>query len=691
MSLYVGGRRAVSNVGTHSFVKENLAREWIRGSVNGSGLTQTDLNNIYMVKPYGFANDNTLTELTLPNCSYVSSCGFLGSSVTNLSLPNCQYIDQSAFSSAYNIQQINLPKLMGVSSYGFSYCENLQEINLPLATYIQQYAFSNCTALKRVLTPSVTTFYGNCFYTCSNLEYVDTSAGRYFYQNSFYNCVKLDSLDLSSAYRVEYYSFRNCTSLRKVWLPASVYYVLCNGQTSPFDSVNPNCLIYTDVVDENSIPSNWGEYWNYYNSNSKLNVIYGATYQDFINETLPTYPYTFTISAPNDCTVKIKYMGIEKTTDTITMKENTTATYTVEKENCIPITGSVTMETTDVTITITSDQFVSIPSTLNINYDNASSGDNPKLLRSLIDDYNFTLNASDHSIINGSKTCLVDANIESHGYLVVKPEFNSVLRVTARIGSENNWDYGGVYVDTQLYEPSWNEVKNGNNYGTGQYLMRICGSNQNPVEYTMNLEKDILYYLNFFYVKDSYLTQPDKVYFDEIVVEKEAEIDIFEQVISGQIATIDNSDITTLQPYAFAACYNLTSVNLPNVTTIGMHAFASCLNLQTLNIPKVTEIPLNCISSNALTELDLPNVTYMNQGAVGGCPYLRKIWISDKCTGMYGAGNPPFRGDTNLTLYTNLTEAPVGWAEGWDYLNYNDGSERISVVWGATHADYENA
>lgn len=691
MSLYVGGRKAISNVGTHSFVKQNLAKEWIRASINAYNLTESDLNDIYMIKPYAFSGNVGSSELTFPNCTFVDSNAFFNSSITKVYLPNCEYINNNSFQSFYALTEIDIPKISYVPPYAFSYCENLQTISLPLATQLSNYSFNGCRSLKTVSCPKLNTLDSYAFGGCNNLEFVDTASCVYFRRYCFQGCTKLDSIDFSNAYQIEQQCLYNCNSLRKVWLPSSCYRVRCEGNISPFQNVNSNCIIYTDVQDENSIPSTWDQYWNYYSNNEKLNVIYGATYQDFINETLPTYPYTLIINAPNDCTVKIKYMGIEKITNTITMAEGTTATYTIEKEDCIPINESVTMETTDITITITSDQFVAIPSSLNINYDNATTEYNAKLLKSLVDNYNFELNASDHSIVNGPKTCLVNADIESHGYLVVRPASNSILRVTARIGSENNWDYGGVYVDTKLYEPTWNEVKNGNNYGTGQYLMRICGSNQTPVEYTMNLEKDVLYYLNFFYVKDSYLTNPDKVYFDEIAVEKEAELDIFEQVISGQITFIDNSDITVLPTYAFSGCYNLISVNLPNVTTIGDGSFISCSNLQMLNIPNVTEIPINCISSNVLNELDLPNVTYMDQGAVAGCSSLRKIWISDKCTGMYGAGNPPFRGDSNLTLYTNLTEAPVGWAEGWDYLSYNNGSERISVVWGATHEDYENA
>ena len=693
MSLYVGGRRAISNVGTHSFVKQNLAKEWIRASINTYDLTENDLNDIYMIKPYAFSGNVGSSELTFPNCTFVDSNAFLNSSITKVSLPNCEYINNSSFQSFYSLTEINIPKISYVPPYAFSYCENLQTISLPLVTQLSNYSFNGCYSLKTVSCPKLNVLDSYSFSGCNNLEFVDTSSCVYFRRYCFSGCTKLDSIDFSNAYQIERQCLYNCNSLRKIWLPSTCYRVMCEGNISPFQNVNSNCIIYTDVQDENSIPSTWDQCWNYYSNNKKLNVIYGATYQDFINETLPTYPYTLIINVPNDCTVKIKYMGIEKTTNTITMAEGTTATYTIEKENCIPIDGSVTMETTDITITITSDQFVAIPSSLNINYDNATTEYNTKLLKSLVDNYNFELNASDHSIVNGPKTCLVNADIESHGYLVVRPTFNSILRVTARIGSENNWDYGGVYVDTKLYEPTWNEVKNGNNYGTGQYLMRICGSNQNPIEYTMNLEKDVLYYLNFFYVKDAYLTQPDKVYFDEIVVEKEAEIDIFEQVISNsQITTIDNSDITSVPAYAFCGCSYIQSINLPNLTTCGNNAFSQCSSLSNVNLVNLTEAPYYCLSDNhTLQSLDLPNVTRIRQSAFQYCENLRKIWLSNKCliideTQVWAS---PFYNDTNLTLYTDLTSAPAGWGSNWNIIDKN--SNTLNVVWGATHEDFENA
>lgn len=687
MSLYIGNKKEVANIGTNSFVKQNLAREWIGGMINSSNLTENDKNALTYLKPYAFCNDRNESSITLFNCTYVDTYAFMNSYFTTIDLPNCSDVNSYAFSGAYDTSSFILPKLSYVSNYCFSNCNNLLEINLPSITWINNYGFSYCENLRKIICPKVEGIGQYSFRGCAQLEEINTENVLYFYRYCFYGCLKLEQLDLSSAIDVSYQSFYNCTGLKRVWVPSTIDYLRCNGSNSPFQNVNPNCVIYTDIEDENHIPSNWSSYWNNYSNSGKLNVLYGATHQNFIDGTLPTFPYTFTVNAPQDCIVKITYLNIEQTTNTITMNENGVATYSVEKTGYLPYSGTVTMGTSDVTITVTSDMLVEIPSSIDINYDNATTGDNVSILRTLIDDYNFELNSSDLSIVNGSKTNFINNTVESHGYIVVSPKQNSILTVTSRISSEINWDYGGVYVDTKVYEPSFNEVRQGYNYGTGTYLMRVSGINMTPVTYTMSLLKDTTYYLNFFYVKDGGSVGNDKVYFDSIVVEKEPEIDIFEQVISGQIVSIDNSDITNLPSYTLSACNNLTSVNLPNLITLENSAISQCSSLTLLNIPNVKTIGYYGLEVDTLlTVLDLPNVETIYSSGLERCTSLRKVWISDKCTSLWPN---VFRYDTNLTVYTNLSEAPNGWLEGWDNLDNN--GAKVNIIWGATHEQFENA
>ena len=692
MSLYIGNKRFVPSIFGGSVGSNVLAKDWITGKSSASELTQLDLNEITSVRPYGFAGTTKDGDLILPNCESVSSDGFTSFSANSVSLPNCTQVSSNAFRFMHNVLRVDIPKIQYISSYCFGYSENLREVNSPMITRVNDYSFQGCTSLQKVTTQNVQTFGDYAFDNCTNLESVDTSSGVYFYRYCFSNCKKIDSLDFSSAYDIYYQAFQNCTGLRKIWLPSSVYRIRHSGSNYPFFGVNPNCLIYTNVENESSVPSAWSQYWNNYSTSSKLNVFYGSTYEDFVNETLPTFPYNFTITAPSDCVVKITYYGMEKITNSITMQEGTTATYTVEKEGCVPISGSVTMETSDVLVTITSEQMVPIPSTLDISYENASTGDNAKILASLVDNYNFELNSKDLCLTNGSKTCGVDAAIESHGFIIVRPNFESVLTIDAAINSENGYDYGGVYVDTKVYEPSWQEVRNAQNYGTGTYLMRVCGNVQRS-NYTMTLHKDTTYYLNFFYVKDSYLTMPDKVYFYNINLEKEAEIDIFEQIISNsQITSVDNSDITSVPSYTFCGCSYIQSINLPNVTTCGDNSFSQCSRLSNVNVVNLTEAPYYCLSDNhTLQSLDLPNVTRIRPSAFQDCENLRKIWLSNKCLIIdeTQGWDSPFYNDKKLTLYTDLTSAPVGWGLNWNVVDSN--SNTINVVWGATHEEFENA
>ena len=62
-----------------------------------------------------------------------------------------------------------------------------------------------------------------------------------------------------------------------------------------------------------------------------------------------------------------------------------------------------------------------------------------------------------------------------------------------------------------------------------------------------------------------------------------------------------------------------------------------------------------------------------------------KCLIIDETQGW----DSPFYNDKNLTLYTDLTSAPVGWGLNWNVVDSN--SNTINVVWGATHEEFENA
>ena len=121
---------------------------------------------------------------------------------------------------------------------------------------------------------------------------------------------------------------------------------------------------------------------------------------------------------------------------------------------------------------------------------------------SLLDNNNFVINDDSKAITSGPSSWHVN-NGSSYGYIKFKtPDELTNVSVTCSVSSEANWDYGAIYVGTNLYQPTREQVKNGTTDGSGKYLM--TGSGQvDKNTYTAELQPNTTYYLMFIYVKDS--------------------------------------------------------------------------------------------------------------------------------------------------------------------------------------------
>ena len=106
------------------------------------------------------------------------------------------------------------------------------------------------------------------------------------------------------------------------------------------------------------------------------------------------------------------------------------------------------------------------------------------------------------------------------------------------------------------------------------------------------------------------------------------------QYVIGKTATrfVIPSGVTSIGPYAFSSCTNLTSITIPDsVTSIGSSAFSHCTNLTSITIPdSVTSIGLlafkNCTN---LTSITIPsNVSKIGCDAFRNCKKL-KIIVAD--------------------------------------------------------------
>lgn len=90
-----------------------------------------------------------------------------------------------------------------------------------------------------------------------------------------------------------------------------------------------------------------------------------------------------------------------------------------------------------------------------------------------------------------------------------------------------------------------------------------------------------------------------------------AEDAIITRSISGAYS---NDRITTVGACAFLGCQALTAIDLPNVTQVNRNAFESCIWLSTTNLPKVTELDREVFLSSGIQQADFPLATTIGRG-----------------------------------------------------------------------------
>lgn len=93
------------------------------------------------------------------------------------------------------------------------------------------------------------------------------------------------------------------------------------------------------------------------------------------------------------------------------------------------------------------------------------------------------------------------------------------------------------------------------------------------------------------------------------------------------------ASVTTIGDHAFAYTYNLESIDMPGVTSIGDSAFSyvnsqgNTSSLTAVSMPEVTVIGKNAFEHAALTSVELPEATTIEQFAFFSCTALSSITI----------------------------------------------------------------
>ena len=233
-----------------------------------STLSGKTVNEIYN---YCFKDNTAITSVAIP--SSVTSIGisaFYGcSKLTSITIPNSVIsIGSSAFYGCSGLTSITIPNsVTSIGSSAFSGCSGLTSITIP---FVGGSSSSN-TYLGYIFGAS--SYSGNSSYVPSSLKTVVVTNGSSIPSYAFYDCSKLTSITIpSSVISIGSSAFQHCRSMTKIYIPSSVTTISASSSSySPFYGWNSSAVIYCGAA---SKPSDWGSYWNYYNSSSQLKVVW---------------------------------------------------------------------------------------------------------------------------------------------------------------------------------------------------------------------------------------------------------------------------------------------------------------------------------------------------------------------------------------------------------------------------------
>jgi hypothetical protein len=290
---------------------------------NGSGYTPNlytpNLRKLTILKNEKFDTESSYRLQQLPKvemaynlCEINCDTSFNTEEINQYTFKNSR-VKRLDFNSIY-------PKAKKMSVYSLENNCYLEEVNFPenceldINGYFLQYArkIKKITGMNNVMTSSSSL--SNCFSNCHELEDLDlsnftstnasvtfnslfyydyklknikmpTNMNYTFQSYNFNGCYALEELSLDGLIGITSSSsnFADCINLKKVWIPSTCTTISASSSSDyslHFKNCNPNLIIYTDAT---SKPSGWGTYWNYINSNTPLQVYWGATKENYEN------------------------------------------------------------------------------------------------------------------------------------------------------------------------------------------------------------------------------------------------------------------------------------------------------------------------------------------------------------------------------------------------------------------------
>ena len=435
----------------------------------------------------GFKSCPKLTTLEIPDS--VQQIGYFCeqcSGLTNIVLPrNLKTLDSNVLCNCENLKTIDFSKslnLQSIASSVFNGCTSLEQLDLSschsLKTIGSNFC-SGCTSLTEVILPG-------------NIETINASA--------FNNCPNLTRIYIDGPYQSVPGAPWGATNATIEWRSAQINYnITPNDAIIYFNGVKAENQQYmTPILGDNEYTIYHKDYVPYHGIITNVEV--GQTYNINVELTDTNGHRLEIVPDQTDAEITISYDECSLQTDYVVVPNNTEVSYTVKKNKYKTITDVITVTETQTIDLIM--EYNPIEDVV-LSYPFDSSQYSTFTLDNLIDGSNFIVDDTTLAIINGSKSYNVN-NGASYGYIeFTTPDEETSVSITGYVSSENNWDFGAVYIGTAIYQPTQSQCKNKTTDGNGEFLLLQSGTSNASKTYTTTLQPSTKYYLNFVYVKDS--------------------------------------------------------------------------------------------------------------------------------------------------------------------------------------------
>lgn len=491
----------------------------ILGQILSNQITSLENSTVTQIPAGTFADCTNLISISLPNVTTMYDNVFSGcTNLVSVNLPKCEYIHSTPESgSSYYYYEVPLPR--GENALTFENCTSLETLSLPKLKEVEQSTFCSSSIKTLILNECEKincmgfTKYDDSEHMIESVSYIDSKLENITIPNcktieegAFLGCPKLEKLDLQNIESIGRYAFRDCTSLQKVWIPSTCETISeTSGTPTSYPFNGCSCVVFTDAL---SAMQGWGAHWDYNGSATQIPVVWGATHENYINGTTPTYKNSVSVTGPENSTVVITYFGLDTTgsgSAQTTAMDNTSGTYTIRLNGYLDYTREFTVIDSNVSIQVSQSELTQMPSTLNITYNTIDS--NTDVLSKLIDGNNFIKNTNLNAITSGPSSYGIQGG-SSKGYIEIQPTSNVTLSITC-YGSYDTWsDSSAIYVGTDLYYPTYSQIQSETTDSKGSYIFNgyyyVNRNCQTSKTYTLSLTSGTHYYISFVYYRDSY-------------------------------------------------------------------------------------------------------------------------------------------------------------------------------------------